>query len=151
ANVTFNKPLGNNMSLSLSTGVEDTTMKAYGDSLTPATGNVLPGLITRAEQLGYATDPYSAQSFAARVRQTQLKGGIYATVSPTLYYDTRDSIFDPHKGTFAKLTGGPSLGITNSSFGKVGASVSKYYEINKKTTLAMNIQGGTTLGAVPQF
>src|SRR6185437_16744592 len=56
-----------------------------------------------------------------------------------------------HKGTFAKLTGGPSLGITNSSFGKVGASVSKYYEINKKTTLAMNIQGGTTLGAVPQF
>jgi outer membrane protein insertion porin family len=151
ASVTFNKPLGDHFSASLSTGVENTTLKAYGDSVIPSAGNVLPGLITRAEQLGYAHDPYSATAFAQRVRQTQLKGGLYASFTPTLYYDTRDSVFDPHKGTFAKLTGGPSIGITNSSFGKLGASVSKYYEINKNTTLAMNLQGGTTLGAVPQF
>ena len=50
-----------------------------------------------------------------------------------------------------KLTGGPSLGITAPTFGKVGASLSKFVEINKNTTLAMNIQGGTTFGTVPQF
>jgi outer membrane protein insertion porin family len=150
--VTFSKPLGKNFSGALSFTGEQTLLKGIGDSLVGGTGDgILPNLMNRATQLGYAHDAESAQAFAQRMRMNQLKGGLYATISPTLYYDTRDSGFDPHHGTFAKLTGGPSLGITNSSFGKIGVSVSKFVQLGKETTLAFNTQAGQAIGGVPQF
>jgi outer membrane protein insertion porin family len=151
ATATFSRQLTPNMSGSLALGAQDTMMHAVGDSLVPAAGNVLPNLMQRAMQLGYAGDPSSAANFAEHIRQTQLKGGIYASATPTLYWNTTNNRFDPTSGAAVKLTGGPSLGITGSSFGKLGASVSKYYQVTPGTTLAMNIQGGTMLGGVPQF
>jgi outer membrane protein insertion porin family len=152
ASLTFNKQLTDALSASVSFNAEAVSLAGIGDSLIPATGNVMPQLIVRAEQLGLngGTIP-GAINEAEAVRAAQLKGGVYATISPTLFYDTRDARFDPHKGTFAKITGGPSLGIGNASYGKIGGSVSNYHEITKETTLALNIQGGQAFGAVPQF
>jgi outer membrane protein insertion porin family len=152
--VTFNKPLTQHTSGSLSFTGEQTNLKSYtsGFGLLPQnSGSVMNNLTNRAMQLGYAHDPASAAAFAQQIRNQQLKGGLYATVSPTLFYDTRDGGFDPRHGSFMKITGGPSLGLTGSSFGKVGGSVSKYVPLTKETTLAVNAQAGTAFGGVPQF
>lgn len=145
--LTFSRPLKGNWTGALNMTGEQTALKGFGGLLN--SGSALDQLTNRAIQMGQ--DPQSAAMFAERVRAQQLKGGLYATFSPTLYYDTRDSGMDPHKGTFAKLTGGPSLGITGSSFGKLGASVSKYIPLGKETTLATNLQAGAGLGGVPSF
>lgn len=148
---TLSKPLGNNMSASLAMGIQQTSMKAIGDSIIPASGNVLPNLMVRAEQLGYAKTFQQAYLVAEQTRATQLKGGLYAPATPTLWYNTTNSRFDPTQGTSIKLTGGPSIGITAPTFAKLGASMSKYYQITQGTTLAVNVQAGTELGNVPQF
>jgi len=70
---------------------------------------------------------------------------------PTLAFDTRDAAIDPSKGTYAKLSGGPSLGVTGPSFARIGASVSKFIPLDKDTTLAFNAQGGQAFGGIPQF
>jgi outer membrane protein insertion porin family len=58
---------------------------------------------------------------------------------------------DTTKGTFAKLTGSPSVGLTGSTFAKAGVSVSKFIPAPKGGTLAFNMQGGTSVGSMPQF
>lgn len=145
--LTFARPLKGNWTGALSLTGEQTVLKGFGNFLT--NGGAMEQLTNRAMQLGY--DPISAGAFAQRVRNQQLQGGLYATVSPTLYRDTRDNAFDPHKGSFAKITGGPSIGITGSSFAKVGVSVSKYIPLTKETTLATNLQAGSAFGGAPQF
>lgn len=145
SSITFSRQLKGHWTGSLGLIGEQTALRAFDGY----TGSAMDQIMNNAMRRGM--DPTTAQMFASRVRQQQLKGGLYMTLSPTAYYDTRDNAFDPHKGTFAKVTGGPSIGITGSSFGKLGASVSKFIPLGKETTLATNIQGGTALGGVPGF
>ncbi len=113
--------------------------------------NVLGYLTDRAIAMGRAGDMSSASAIAQGIRNKQLQGGTFLTVSPSLTYDTRDKPLDPTKGTTARLTAGPSLGLSGATFAKIGASVSKYVPLTKETTLAMNVQGGEALGGAPQF
>lgn len=152
SSVTLSRPVGNNMSASLSFSGEQTSLKDYANSVAfDPTNSVMTGLEQRALQLGHAYDGASAYRFAQSIRNQQLKGGLYLSVAPTLQRDTRDDRFDPHKGMNARITASPSLGLTGSSFGKIGASVSKYYAVTKETTLAVNVQGGQGFGSVPAF
>ena len=147
--LTFSKPLAGHFTGSLAMSGEQTALKSFGNLVTD--GNSLGTLSQRVMASGFAGDPASAEAFAQGIRNKQLKGGTYVTLSPTLYYDTRDQVFDPRKGSFAKLTAGPSLGLTGGSFAKIGASVSKFVPVGKSTTLAFNLQGGSAFGGVPQF
>jgi outer membrane protein insertion porin family len=147
--VTLSRPLGRNTTGSLSFTGEQTTLKDFASSAGVA--SPLATMANRAMQLGYANNAASATAFAQGVRKNQLAGGLYMSVSPSLNYDTRDSMLDPHRGTTAKLSGGPSLGLTGSSFAKIGASISKYKQVTKETTLAFNTQVGSGFGSVPQF
>jgi outer membrane protein insertion porin family len=148
--MTFSRPLKGAWSGSLSLGGEQTNLKSFSNIFS-GSGNIISRLSEQAMAQGYAMDPVSAQQFAQQVRNDQLQGGLYASFTPTLYRDTRDNVMDPNKGSFAKITGGPSVGITGASFAKVGASYSKYIPINKSMTLAMNMQGGSAFGGVPGF
>lgn len=146
AGVTFSKPLKKGWTASLGLLGETTGLKDYAGN---ATFN--QGLVERAMQMGqFATEQQAAQ-YAQSVRDTQLKGGTYLSVSPSVYYDTRDDYVNPSKGTFAKFTATPAAAVTGGSFFKAGANVSKYVPINKSLTLAMNIQGGSSVGGLPQF
>ena len=78
-------------------------------------------------------------------------GGTFATVSPSINYDTRDSPMDPSSGTLARLSASPSLGLASASFAKLGVSASKYVKVSENVTFATNIQAGTILGNAPQF
>lgn len=146
AGVTFSKPLKRGWTASLGLLGETTNLKNYA-------GNTAfsQGLVDRAMQMGqFATEQQAAQ-YAQSVRDTQLAGGTYLSVSPSVNYDTRDDYINPSKGTFAKFTATPAAAITGGSFFKAGANVSKYVPVSKSVTLAMNIQGGSSIGGVPQF
>lgn len=152
ASMTFSRALGNKWNGSLSLSGERTSLKDYGLGGLIVGSNGTPGLLTqRALLTGKAYDMASAQQYAQGIRNQQLKGGLYATFSPTLYYDTRNSNWDPTKGSFAKISGGPSIGLSGSSFMKAGVSYSKFKQITKGTTLAFNTQAGQAIGGVPQF
>lgn len=141
--VTFTKPLKKNWTAGLGLLGETTNLRSF------ASNTFSDNLLGRAAAMGYGGS--SAQSFIQGIRDKQLQGGLYVGVTPSLVRDTREGGWDPHRGSFAKLTAGPSIGITGPSFMKLGGSVSKYVPVGKNNTLAFNIQGGTGLGALPQF
>ena len=113
--------------------------------------NTTEYLTERALQQGLTNNVATAYQMANQVRNQQLQGGTYLTVSPSVQYDSRDNVADPHKGSYARLSGSPSLGLNSASFMRLGASVSKYVPVTRNSNLAFNFQGGTALGAMPQF
>lgn len=149
ASVTLSKPLKKNFHLNLGLMGENTRLTDLGDYL--STGSALDNMAQRALDLGKASTIDGANALAGSVREDQLRGGTYFSLKPSLTYDTRDAYIDPTKGTFAKLSAGPSLGLNGSSFAKAGASLSKFIPLGKSTTLALNMQGGSALGGMPQF
>lgn len=148
ASVNFSKPLKGHWSANLGLLGENTSLRNYENL------GLNSFLTQRAMQLGYATSNAGALAVAQNIRDQQLKGGTYFGISPSLVYDTRDphgAMWDPRKGTMAKLTASPNIGLSGSSFFKLGASASKYVPVTKNTTLAFNVQGGTGVGGIPQF
>ncbi len=144
--VNFTKALGNNFNASLGFTGQNTFLNSVGDTTT-----MLNSMTQRALVTGVASNATSAGALAAATRATQLKGGTYLSVNPSLAYDTRDAAIDASRGTLAKISAGPSLGLGNSSFLKMGASVSQFIPVTRETTLALNMQGGSALGGMPQF
>ncbi len=140
--VTFSKPLKKNWSLGLGLLGENTSLKSV-------LSNSSTTMLERASRLGYSG--LAAPSFIQGIRDQQLKGGLYVGLTPSLIYDTKEGTWDPHKGSFAKLTAGPSLGLTGASFMKAGASASHYVKVGEDKTLAFNVQGGSGIGSLPQF
>lgn len=141
--VTFTKPLKKGWTAGLGLLGETTNLRSF------ANNTFSDNLLNRAAAMGYGGA--SAQNFIQGIRDKQLQGGLYVGVTPSLVRDTREGGWDPRKGSFAKLTAGPSIGITGPSFMKLGGSVSKFVPVGKSNTLAFNVQGGTGLGGLPQF
>ncbi|MGD9682415.1 MAG: outer membrane protein assembly factor [Candidatus Obscuribacterales bacterium] len=147
--VTLSRPFKENFRLNLGLLGENTNLKDLGSYFN--TASTFDNMTSRALQLGKASSLAGAEQLAGQVREDQLKGGTFMTLNPSVTYDTRDAYIDPSKGTYARLSAGPSLGLTGSSFMKAGASVSKFIPLGKSTTLALNAQGGSALGGIPQF
>lgn len=147
--ITFTRPLVDHFSASLGVSGEDTTLKDVSTLFSGAT--LLNQMATRALTLGLANNATSAQAFAANVRNQELKGGLFLSVNPGISYDTRDRAVDPTKGTYARLSASPSLGIDGTSFAKLGVNLSHYIPLTKETTFATNLQAGTSFGGVPGF
>ncbi len=149
ASATFTKSLGHNFNASLGLIGENTGLKDVSNFFNSQ--SILVSMTNRALATGLASTTAQAGALAGGVRANQLAGGTFATVSPSVSYDTRDSPTDPTKGTLMRLSGSPSLGLANASFVKLGASASKYVKINQSTTLATNVQFGGGLGNMPQY
>jgi outer membrane protein insertion porin family len=149
ASLNFTKPLAEHLNLNLGFTGESTALTDLSSLIKNA--NILENMEKRALATGAATTQAGAAQLASTVRKNQLAGGIYASINPSISYDTRDAAIDPTKGTLARLTASPSLGLTGSSFMKAGASVSKFVPINDRAGLAFNMQGGTSVGGMPQF
>jgi outer membrane protein insertion porin family len=149
AGVTFSHKLGKHWSANLGITAENVHVFDVGTMLNNTTSL---GLLTlRALQMGTASNVTQAEQIANSIRHQQLQGGTYLTVNPSIAYDTRDRPVDPTRGTYARFTTSPSLGLASASFAKLGASVSKFVPVTKNTTFAVNLQGGTSLGSMPQF
>ncbi len=150
ASVNFSRSLGHNLFGNLGVAAEN-TMLFNESNLFTGTSNINTSIADRALAIGQAQNMQQANAIANQVRSAQLKGGTFFNVSPSISYDTRDSAFDPTKGMVAKLSTSPYLGIGNGSYARLGASFTKYQAVNKRITIASNIQGGSMLGASPQY
>ena len=87
-------------------------------------------------------------------RAQQLEGGTFLSVGPSLAYDTRDDRLNPTRGWYntIKLKQSFGMGGDISQFGRVHASIRKYFPIAKDTTFALNLQAGSKLfGELPEF
>ena len=80
--------------------------------------NLLGQMADRAFLTGQATTIGGAESLASQVRSNQMKGGAYLSVNPSLRYNTVDNKQDPTRGTAARISASPSLGLTSGSFMK---------------------------------
>ncbi len=108
-------------------------------------------IVQRAIQTGRANS-LNALNYANGIRSNALKGGAYIGINPSLVRDTREGTsFDPHKGSYTRLSGGPNVGLTGNSFVKLFASHSKYIPVGKDKTFAFNVTGGSGFGSMPQF
>lgn len=143
-NVGFSKKLTEHISANLGFLGEDVLLNSVRDSVSEAS------TMNRAIALGRA-NAGNAANYVQGVRNTALKGGAYVGIRPSLSYDTRDQYFDPHKGMLARISAGPNLGLSGSSFTTVGGGVSKYVPVGKDKTLAFSLQGGAGVGGMPQF
>lgn len=148
ASVNFTRQLGNNFSASLGLTASNTTMQELAGSYLPT---LLGSMETRALATGLATTSQQATNLATATRATQLKGGTFAAINPTIAYDTRDNKQDPTKGMLARVSASPNLGIGNPSFLKGGVTLAKYTQIDQATTLVTGASAGMGMGGMPAF
>ena len=85
-------------------------------------------------------------------RDGMLKGGTFASLSPTLAYDTRDNRFEPTSGWLNTVSMTGAYGVSGDSYGMASANIRKYIKVRNNVTLALNAQGGHSLmGDIPAF
>jgi outer membrane protein assembly factor BamA len=147
----FSRKIGKHFHVNLGLSVEDTALKDLSGNYLYTGQSILGNMTMRAVETGMANSALGGYEVARSARNTQLQGGAYFNVAPSISYDTRDQRVDPHSGTLVKLTASPSLGLTNASFVKLGISASQFVPLSKETTLALNAQAGTSFGDVPAF
>ena len=86
-------------------------------------------------------------------RARQLRGGLFATISPALTYDSRDSAMFARKGTYANVRFDQAIGITDlqSSFSKISGTAKQYIPVANKSTLILTAKaGGKIVGDMPE-
>jgi outer membrane protein assembly factor BamA len=148
--VSFSRPLRRNTNFNLGFMGERTTLADYAAAA--GADAVTQTMAARALEIGAASTQLGADQLAASVRANQLLGGTFFTVNPSITYDTRNAYIDATRGTYAKVSAGPSLGLSGTAFAKVGASVSKFIPLKgDDVTLATNFQAGAGIGGLPQF
>jgi outer membrane protein insertion porin family len=147
--VNFSKTLLPHLTANIGVTADNTWFQDVSSLYT--TQDIMLNMVTNSLNAHLANSVPQAFNLAQQTRDNMLKGGAYLSVNPNIALDTRDAKIDPSHGTLIRLSATPSLGLTNSSFVKLGASASQYIKVNNSITLAGNVQGGTTFGGVPQF
>lgn len=85
-------------------------------------------------------------------RKSQLKGGAFLSISPTLAFDSRNNRFNPTSGWLNTVSLTGAYGLGGNSYGMASANLRKYVKVREGITLALNAQGGhSLLGDIPAF
>jgi len=97
-------------------------------------------------------DAQSQSDFAAAgvdfsQRAKMLVGGTFISLGPKLVYDTRDNMLAPRNGVYAYATAKEHFGIMGDagSFGRVDATIQKYFPVAQKSTVALMAKTGINL------
>lgn len=96
---------------------------------------------------------YAEKNIPISERAKQLTGGIFATISPSLVYDTRETVINPRSGVLASLRFDQAVGLSDfaNSHGKLMASIKRYVPVGKKSALTFSARGGGKLyGEMPE-
>lgn len=102
---------------------------------------------------GQITRLYAEKNIPISERAKQLEGGLFMSVSPSLVYDTRETVINPRTGVLASLRFDQAFGLTDfsKSHGKVMASIKKYMPVGKKSAFTVAARGGGKLyGDMPE-
>lgn len=96
---------------------------------------------------------YAQHGIPISERAKQLSGGVFMSLSPSLVYDTRNSMTFAREGTLATLRFDEMIGVTdlNNSHGKLTASIKKFFPVAKKSSLILSARaGGKLWGDMPE-
>ncbi len=96
---------------------------------------------------------YQAHNIPISQRADQLQGGLFVTMSPSLFYDTRDTTTNPRNGVFAMVRLDEALALDgfDNTFGKVTGNIKKYYPVGKKSSFTLAFRGGGKIhGDMPE-
>lgn len=87
---------------------------------------------------------YAGKGLDFANRERQLEGGLFATISPSITYDTRDDIMNPRRGTIANLRIDQAFGILDfeKTHARATATIKKYFPLMKKSSLSLMARGG---------
>ena len=120
------------------------------------TGSIGIGLenVSVKEGDAFKTDlTFLANGIPIEERAKQLRGGLFATISPSLIYDSRDSALFARKGTYANVRFDQAVGLTRlgNSFGKLSGTIKQYVPVAKKSTIIFAAKaGGKVWGDMPE-
>ena len=131
----FSKPLGHGWTGNFGLTGEKTRLRDVG-TLYPDQ-NILGSMEQRALQTGLASSSAAAASTAQSYRSQQLKGGVFSSISPSISYDTRDSVVDATRGSYVRFSTTPTA--------------SKFVPLSEGTSLLKSPPTGAALGGMPQF
>lgn len=87
-------------------------------------------------------------------RHEQLQGGFFIKLTPTLTYDTRDTIINPRHGGIASVSLEEAVNIASlrNSYGKLNGAIRKFIPMGKKSSLVLTAKaGGRFHGHMPEF
>lgn len=96
---------------------------------------------------------FIAKNIDMEERARQLRGGTFVSLGPSLVYDSRNAIINPTDGWYATANFRESVAIGGdaNSFGKIGASVRKYFPVGKKSTFTIAARAASTVfGDAPE-
>ncbi len=82
-------------------------------------------------------------------RANMLVGGTFISLGPKLVYDTRDSFIAPRSGVYAYAGAKEYLAVTGDagSFGKIDATIQRYFPVGEKSTIALMGKTGINLNS----
>ena len=87
---------------------------------------------------------YAGKGLDFANRDKQLEGGLFATISPSITYDTRDDIMNPRHGSIANIRLDQSFGILDfeKTHARATATIKKYFPLMKKSSISLMARGG---------
>jgi len=102
---------------------------------------------------GKIVNLYNSRGIPLSEREKQLDGGFYAKVTPSVVYDTRDSIINTRHGVLAKISLEEALSFSGAdSYGKLNGVLKKFIPAGRKSALVLTARGGGKInGDLPEF
>ena len=87
---------------------------------------------------------YKSHGLNIADRAKELEGGLFLKVAPGLSYDSRDSAFNPRKGSIASIRYEEAFGLDgfNKTNGRLTGMAKRYIPIAKKSSLSFTGRGG---------
>lgn len=88
--------------------------------------------------------PFYNDAIFRRLRQEQLQGGFFVSLTPGLIYDTRDSSVNTRNGILAnvKFSENVSLSGLNKTHGKLQGSIKRYFPVMSKSSFSLTAKAG---------
>lgn len=95
---------------------------------------------------------YAARGFSWSDRKKEMEDGLFVKITPSLIYDTRDSLVNARHGILVRATLEENIGISSKTFGKLHGSIKRFIPVGKKSSLVLTARAGGKLhGSVPEF
>jgi outer membrane protein assembly factor BamA len=122
-------------------------------NLTSAFSIGLENVKLKEGDINQITNLYNKFSIPISERAKQLQGGLFLSLTPSLTYDTRDSLVNTRQGVLANIKFTEALNFKDShtTYGKLQGYAKKYIPIAKKSSLSFTAKaGGKLWGEMPE-
>lgn len=138
----FSVPLAIERRFGVMTGVEH-KVKGYKNLTTSLHGGI-EHIHLKEGDFNKISELYAANNLDIAKRARQLQGGFFFNLTPGIKYSTLDNNEMPREGIIAQAQFMESISPSNfkRTSGRVGAAVTKFFPVFKKSTFSLTARGG---------